>query len=129
MKNRIKRLMIGAMLAIVLSITVGGNVASEEPLDGKILEMVAAEQNIVLSGLAIGALQPEVFSLTGVTLYQAKVIDTQTGRTPGFSKAFLRASLRIPSEVFFYLGFLMAFFMPLKQTFHDKLSNCVVVND
>lgn len=65
----------------------------------------------------------------GKYFMKIKVIDLDTGATPNFSKAFLRASIRIPSEVLFYLGFLMAFFMPLKQTLHDKLSNCVVVND
>lgn len=65
----------------------------------------------------------------GKYLMKIKVIDLETGNTPSFQKAFLRASVRIPSEVLFYLGFLMAFFVPLKQTLHDKVSNCVVVND
>ncbi|MBT8343960.1 MAG: RDD family protein [Sulfurovum sp.] len=65
----------------------------------------------------------------GKYLMKIKVIDLETGDTPGFQKAFLRASVRIPSEVLFYVGFLMAFFVPLRQTLHDKLSNCVVVND
>ncbi len=65
----------------------------------------------------------------GKYLMKIKVIDLETGNTPSFQKAFLRASVRIPSEVLFYLGFLMAFFVPLRQTLHDKLSNCVVVND
>lgn len=64
----------------------------------------------------------------GKYLMKIKVIDLETGDTPSFQKAFLRASVRIPSEVLFYLGFLMAFFVPLRQTLHDKLSNCVVVN-
>jgi uncharacterized RDD family membrane protein YckC len=65
----------------------------------------------------------------GKYLMKIQVIDLETGETPSFQKAFLRASVRIPSEVLFYLGFLMAFFVPLRQTLHDKLSNCVVVND
>ena len=65
----------------------------------------------------------------GKYLMKIKVIDLETGSTPGFLKAFLRASVRIPSEVLFYVGFLMAFFVPLKQTLHDKISHCVVVND
>ena len=64
----------------------------------------------------------------GKYLMRIKVIDPETGTIPSFQKAFLRASIRIPSEVLFYLGFLMAFFNPLKQTLHDKLSNCVVVD-
>lgn len=64
----------------------------------------------------------------GKYIMKIKVIDIETGNIPDFSKAFLRASVRIPSEVLFYLGFIMAFFVPLKQTLHDKLSNCVVVD-
>jgi len=41
----------------------------------------------------------------------------------------LRASLRIVSEEIFYVGFIFAFFSPMAQTLHDKLSKCVVVND
>ena len=64
----------------------------------------------------------------GKYLMKIRVIDLETGTIPNFQKAFLRASIRIPSEILFYLGFLMAFFNPLKQTLHDKLSNCVVVD-
>ena len=90
-------------------------------------------QNLLVV-LAIKLIYHTVFVWqNGMTLgkyfMKIRVIDVETGGTPDFSKAFLRASVRIPSEVLFYLGFLMAFFMPLKQTLHDKLSNCVVVND
>ena len=64
----------------------------------------------------------------GKYLMKIKVIDLETGYTPNFQRSFLRASVRIPSELLFYLGFLMAFFVPLKQTLHDKLSNCVVID-
>ena len=64
----------------------------------------------------------------GKYLMKIKVIDLETGEIPNFQKAFLRASVRIVSELLFYLGFLMAFFTPLTQTLHDKLSNCVVVD-
>ena len=64
----------------------------------------------------------------GKYVLKIKVIDLETGQTPDLQKALLRASLRIASEVLFYIGFIMAFFMPMKQTLHDKLSGCVVVN-
>ena len=64
----------------------------------------------------------------GKYIMKIRVIDLNTGGRPSFIQAFLRALLRIGSEIFFYLGFIMAFMMPLKQTFHDKLSNCVVVD-
>lgn len=64
----------------------------------------------------------------GKYLMKIKVIELETGHTPNFQRSFLRASIRIPSELLFYLGFLMAFFVPLKQTLHDKLSQCVVID-
>ncbi len=64
----------------------------------------------------------------GKYVMKIKVIDLQTGQTPDLQKALLRGSLRIASEVLFYIGFMLAFFMPMKQTLHDKLSGCVVVD-
>jgi len=64
----------------------------------------------------------------GKYVTKIKVIDLETEYTPAFFKAFLRAVMRVPSEIFFYTGFLMAFFVPQTQTLHDKLSNCVVID-
>lgn len=64
----------------------------------------------------------------GKYVMKIKVIDLQTGQTPDLQKAFLRGSVRIASEALFYIGFIMAFFLPMKQTLHDKLSGCVVVD-
>lgn len=57
-----------------------------------------------------------------------KVVELSTMEHPTFSKALLRSVVRIISEAFFYLGFIFAFFLPLRQTLHDKISGCVVVN-
>jgi uncharacterized RDD family membrane protein YckC len=64
----------------------------------------------------------------GKYIVKIKVIDPNSEQRPSFQQAFLRASIRLVSEAFLYIGFIMAFFSPLKQTLHDKLSNCVVVN-
>jgi len=64
----------------------------------------------------------------GKYFMKIEVIELETRQNPSFIKALLRAGLRLMSEVFFYLGFLLAFFLPLKQTLHDKLSGCVVVD-
>ncbi len=64
----------------------------------------------------------------GKYIMKIRVIDLKMGTRPSLIQALLRASLRIGSEIFFYLGFFMAFMMPLKQTFHDKFSNCVVID-
>ena len=69
---------------------------------------------------------------SGMTLgkyaMKIKVVSLQTGEVPPFHIALARASLRIVSETFFYLGFAMAFFNPMVQTLHDKLTGCVVID-
>ena len=64
----------------------------------------------------------------GKYFMKIRVVESDSIQTPTLSKALMRASIRIVSEAFFYLGFVLAFFFPLKQTLHDKLSNCVVVD-
>ena len=64
----------------------------------------------------------------GKYIVKIKVVDLNSEDRPSFQQAFLRASLRLISEALFYVGFIMAFFTPLKQTFHDKFSNCVVID-
>jgi len=58
-----------------------------------------------------------------------KTVDMVTGRTPSFFQAFWRASVRIVSEAFLYVGFAFAFVSPKHQTLHDRLSHCIVVNE
>ena len=69
---------------------------------------------------------------SGMTLgkyaMKIKVVVLQTGLTPPLHTAVARAALRIVSETFFYLGFVMAFFNPMVQTLHDKLTGCVVID-
>lgn len=40
----------------------------------------------------------------------------------------IRSACRILSEMFFYVGFLVAYFNPEKQTFQDKVAKTLVVN-
>ena len=69
---------------------------------------------------------------SGMTLgkyaMKIKVVVLQTGLIPPLHTAAARAALRIVSETFFYLGFVMAFFNPMVQTLHDKLAGCVVID-
>ncbi len=64
----------------------------------------------------------------GKYIAKIKVIDLNSEYRPSFQQAFLRASIRLISEALFYVGFIMAFFSPLKQTLHDKFSSCVVID-
>ena len=64
----------------------------------------------------------------GKYILKIKVTDINSGQTPSFTQTVFRGVMRIVSEMPFYLGFLLAFMTPKRQTFHDKVSNCVVVD-
>jgi uncharacterized RDD family membrane protein YckC len=64
----------------------------------------------------------------GKYIVRIKAVDMYSGQRLSFVQAFWRASVRLVSEMLFYIGFLFAFFSPLHQTLHDKISNCVVID-
>ena len=64
----------------------------------------------------------------GKYILKMKVVSLDYGEIPSFNSSLIRASIRVVSETLFYIGFFMAFFNPLVQTLHDKVSKCVVVD-
>jgi len=64
----------------------------------------------------------------GKYIAKIKVVDMSGGDKPTFMQAFFRAVLRVIGELPLYAGFALALVTPKRQAFHDKLSNCVVVN-
>jgi uncharacterized RDD family membrane protein YckC len=64
----------------------------------------------------------------GKRLVKIRVVEMQSGQIPSFQVAVLRSGFRVVSESIFYLGYIVAYFTPLVQTLHDKLSNTVVVD-
>ncbi|MGM0533729.1 MAG: RDD family protein [Campylobacterota bacterium] len=64
----------------------------------------------------------------GKIIMKIRVLQVDTMDIPGFMPALTRAIFRIISEIIFYFGFLLAFFDPNKQTLHDKVAKCVVID-
>ncbi len=64
----------------------------------------------------------------GKFITKTKVVDEDSGNLLPFGRAFLRASVRLIGEIFFYFTFIFAFFDKKVQTLHDKISKCVVIN-
>lgn len=64
----------------------------------------------------------------GKIVMKVRVLETHTLDTPSFMASLTRAIFRVVSEVIFYIGFVIAFFDPNKQTLHDKIAKCVVVD-
>ncbi len=69
---------------------------------------------------------------SGATIgkYVAKIvaIDEKSKEKLSWSMAALRAIIRVIGESLLYVTFLFALFNPKRQTLHDKLTNCVVIN-
>jgi uncharacterized RDD family membrane protein YckC len=64
----------------------------------------------------------------GKYLSKIRVIDHDTLSNISFMSSLVRAVARILSEMFFYLGFIFAFFNEARQTFQDKIAKTLVVN-
>jgi len=64
----------------------------------------------------------------GKYILRIKVVDMQSGQRLSFVQALWRATVRLFSEMLFYIGFLFAFFSSMHQTLHDKISNSVVID-
>ncbi len=65
----------------------------------------------------------------GKIVAKIRVIDYNNFGRVTLMSAILRSMARILSEMFFYIGFVFAFFNDGKQTFHDKMGRTLVVNN
>lgn len=57
-----------------------------------------------------------------------RVIDYNHFGRVSMTTAFIRSFFRIISEMFFYVGFIFAFFNDSRQTLQDKIARTLVVN-
>lgn len=64
----------------------------------------------------------------GKIVTKIRVIDANHWGRVSFFGSFLRAVGRIFSEMFFYVGFVIAFFNDGRKTFHDITGKTLVVN-
>ncbi len=64
----------------------------------------------------------------GKMLLKIKIVSIEDFEKPNIMNAFIRAVVRIVSEMIFYLGFLWAFFDSVNQAWHDKAAKTVVIN-
>jgi hypothetical protein len=78
-----KKLAIGMVLLLLLVSVLGSSARGDEPLEDRVLRRVANEQNVPVDRLEMGAMEAVALPLTGLTLYQAKVIDRATGEIAG----------------------------------------------
>ena len=65
----------------------------------------------------------------GKYVVKIKAVDENNGTILPWSRAFLRALVRVIGESFFYFTFIFAIFDKRVQTLHDKVAKCVVVTN
>ena len=63
----------------------------------------------------------------GKILTKTKVVDINFQRV-GLGASIIRSLVRIVSENIFYLGFVIAYFTPYRQTLHDRLARTLVID-
>ncbi len=64
----------------------------------------------------------------GKMLLKIKIVSIEDFEKPNMMNSFIRAVVRIVSEMLFYLGFLWAVFDSVNQAWHDKAAKTVVIN-
>lgn len=64
----------------------------------------------------------------GKIITKIRVVDYYHFGKVSIFTAMTRSILRIISEIFFYIGFIFAFFNDGRQTFHDKIGRTLVIN-
>ena len=64
----------------------------------------------------------------GKIITKIRIIDFYSFERVSLFQAALRSFGRLFSEMFFYIGFIVAFLTEGRQTFHDKIGRTLVVN-
>jgi uncharacterized RDD family membrane protein YckC len=63
----------------------------------------------------------------GKQIVGIRIVDMRTGGPIGYGRAFIRWIMKIVSGIPLYLGYLWMLWDKEKQTWHDKVADCVVV--
>lgn len=95
-------------------------------------QMLLAMNSIVWKVLFIKFIYQAFFiwyygATVGKLIAKIRVIDVNTYSRVGPSSAVLRSASRILSEMFFYIGFMIALFNDGKRSFHDIMGRSLVV--
>lgn len=64
----------------------------------------------------------------GKIVAKIRVVDYDNFGRVSLPAAFIRSFFRIISEMFFYIGFMLAFFTQGRQTLQDKIGKTLVIN-
>lgn len=129
--SRIKAYVIDDILITVVILLIFWDVIANSGSDLGTVLMVMNE--FVMQVLALKFIYQTFFiwyygATVGKIIAKIRIIDHDNLSRVTLLQAALRSFGRILSEMFFYIGFIFAYFNDGKQTFHDKISKTLVVN-
>jgi uncharacterized RDD family membrane protein YckC len=64
----------------------------------------------------------------GKLAMKIRVIESDYLGLPTLKQAILRAIMRVISEMVFYFGYIVAFFSPIRLTWHDRVATTLVID-
>lgn len=64
----------------------------------------------------------------GKLLMKIRVVEVDYLGLPTLKQAILRAIMRVIGEMVFYFGYIVAFFSPIRVTWHDRVATTLVVD-
>ena len=117
------------LVSLIFFFVIGEHVASLQTPEA----VAAYTRSLMLYVLIVKILYQWIFvALYGATLgkiaMKIRVIDRDYFDTPSWQASFVRAFMRVVSEILFYFGFVVALFSPLRITWHDKFARTLVVD-
>ncbi len=101
--------------------------------DGELVNMLIIMNEHVMQVLFLKFIYQSFFiwyygATIGKIIAKIRVIDYNSFERASFTSSIIRSFTRIFSEMFFYIGFVVAFFNDGRQTIHDRTGRTLVIN-
>lgn len=130
-KSRIKSFIIDDLLITVLVLIMFWDQVMGS--NGDLLQVMLILNQAVIEVMLIKFVYQTFFiwyygATIGKIVAKIRVIDYDNYGRVSLLNAMVRSAARIISEIFFYIGFIVANFNDARQTFHDKFARTLVVN-
>lgn len=131
LRGRLKAFIIDDILITVISVVLLWDVIASS--NGDLLAIVEIMNNNAWQLIGFKFLYHTFFiwyygATVGKMYANIRVVDSVSMGRVSFIGAIIRSIGRILSEMFFYIGFILAYYNPQRQTLQDKLAKTVVIN-
>ena len=129
-QSRLKAFVINDLLiTLIILASVWDNIAKTNDTITAIIYLQTLAYEIMFIKIAYHTLFYWQYGATiGKKIAGIRVVDIDSLDNPNFLPSLSRSVIRVISEMFFYFGFIIAFFDPIKQTLQDKLAKTIVIN-